>query len=609
VAPGSGDSFSLALAKVYGCVETYLDGHKEKAFHSAFLEPARLYFDIVGNMHEKDHVNIHAINWYLALLHGGLGVQLPLLSSYNDGDVIGVCDFWDGLTEKAWNLFKEEGNFGKAFEGILDFRVFSKRGAFKKRSLIPGQFANGKRHAKASHLGNVAAKGAPELATYLERYAHFFRRDWLARRMFENLNAESLPEYAGFRKACETLYRSYPLREADKETFVEFAYADEYFTELDVERVGEFFEWLKVLKERPGSRLSEARLSSSRTIADSPAEGPAARDAPREERTADVLGVLDRVLAENNEEAAAGVRLAVAVSQDFAEMSREFAEAVSRDGMQANNVKGKRQVPEDRTCPICMEEKDDVEMLEHWEPKGDVSEHKMCGACMAQWRQRENMECPFCRELLHADEMTEFIKDAVAAINHQQQMSPDEAAAIMEKWQMLEMMLQGQQSAIRRVAKLVVEHKDFVASITKGTSGKRRWLRDMAGVVFRLDSMYKDGELKVSAARGKMLADAVEALMTPIEGPNAQKLEPHFYGALYTQALTPWLCAWRGGASTRTAAEHVRRVGRSIAHGIKKHRINKKEITQRLVADYVMLSHEPVWGGQQSDVLYQAVYK
>ena len=174
---------------------------------------------------------------------------------------------------------------------------------------------------------------------------------------------------------------------------------------------------------------------------------------------------------------------------------------------------------------------------------------------------------------------------------------------------------------------------DFVASITKGTSGKRRWLRDMAGVVFRLDSMYKDGELKVSAARGKMLADAVEALMTPIEGPNAQKLgawtliafclqtfqsasltldaraEPHFYGALYTQALTPWLCAWRGGASTRTAAEHVRRVGRSIAHGIKKHRINKKEITQRLVADYVMLSHEPVWGGQQSDVLYQAVYK
>mmetsp|Transcript_32549 Transcript_32549/g.82022 ORF Transcript_32549/g.82022 Transcript_32549/m.82022 type:complete len:741 (-) Transcript_32549:269-2491(-) len=551
--------FSGALSRVYECVECFLDSHKEKAFQSAFIEPARFYFDLVGDSHQRDHVNIHGINWYLALLHGGLGIQLPLLSAYSDGDNIGVCDFWKGLSDNAWKEFAKEANFGKAFEGIKAFEG-NNRQKFKGRNVTVGELPQGLRSAKAMLLGNSSTNNgrhAKALALYLGRYAYFFRRDWLTRRMFENLNSESLPEYIGFRKACEVLYASYPLREANKESFIEFVYADEYFTELDETRVGEFFEWILVFRGSAGWAMVEN-----------------AAGLPTQEPTSPGVGVWGSVQRKS-----------------------------SLLGVFHEQVEGRE------TCPICMEEKDDIEKLDHWMPQGDVSEHKMCGACKAEWEKQEKMECPFCRELLHADEMSAFIKDAVAAINHQDQMSPDEAAAIMEQWQMIEMMLQGQQKAIVRIAKLVVEHKDFVASIVKGTSGKCRWLRDMAGVVFRLDSMYKDGELKVPASKGKMLADAVEAMMTPIEGSNAAKLDPHFYGALYTQAVTPWLCAWRGGASTKTAAEHVRRAGRVIVHGVRKHKIDRKAIQQRLVEDYVQLAHEPVWGGQQEDVLYQTVYK
>jgi len=31
------------------------------------------------------------------------------------------------------------------------------------------------------------------------------------------------------------------------------------------------------------------------------------------------------------------------------------------------------------TCPICYEEKDDIEQIPHWVSHGDISQHKMCG--------------------------------------------------------------------------------------------------------------------------------------------------------------------------------------------------------------------------------------
>lgn len=52
-----------AMKKINECVEDYLDEHKEKAFQSSFIEPARMFFHVIGRSFDRDHVNIHAVNW------------------------------------------------------------------------------------------------------------------------------------------------------------------------------------------------------------------------------------------------------------------------------------------------------------------------------------------------------------------------------------------------------------------------------------------------------------------------------------------------------------------------------------------------------------------
>jgi hypothetical protein len=48
-------------------------------------------------------------------------------------------------------------------------------------------------------------------------------------------------------------------------------------------------------------------------------------------------------------------------------------------------------------CPICCEEKLTVEVLDHWEAAGDISDHKMCADCR---RRNDKNECPFCKEVM-----------------------------------------------------------------------------------------------------------------------------------------------------------------------------------------------------------------
>ena len=59
------------------CVEDFLDDYKQQAFSSAFVEPARYYYDCVGDSGGRDHVNVHGLNAYLTLL-GLAGIVLPL---------------------------------------------------------------------------------------------------------------------------------------------------------------------------------------------------------------------------------------------------------------------------------------------------------------------------------------------------------------------------------------------------------------------------------------------------------------------------------------------------------------------------------------------------
>ena len=119
------DSKEGALIRFHECIEDYLDDHKERAFKSSFMEPARFYYHAIGDESGRDHVNVHGLNWHLVLLLATMGVQLPLLPELSDPHVMSVIDFWKGLTPEAWAHFSDFSNFGLDFEGITALRQSS----------------------------------------------------------------------------------------------------------------------------------------------------------------------------------------------------------------------------------------------------------------------------------------------------------------------------------------------------------------------------------------------------------------------------------------------------------------------------------------------------
>ena len=116
-------------------------GWQERAYKSAFEEPARFYYDAKGDGGGRDHVNVHGTNWYAVALHAGLGVSVPLVPEEDDVHFMAVASFWEGLHPSAWEAFKQREHFGKEFEGIAGLRTNGKRhlkggvgaGAFEAR--------------------------------------------------------------------------------------------------------------------------------------------------------------------------------------------------------------------------------------------------------------------------------------------------------------------------------------------------------------------------------------------------------------------------------------------------------------------------------------------
>ena len=207
-----------ALNSVYEALEDYLDDHKEKAFKSAMFEPCRFYFDLVGNIWHRDHVDTHGLNWFLVMIRGALGARLPLVPLHGENDTIGFCDCWSGLHQtKVWPYFADPANFGKSFEGIKALcRESSTRRRFLRDYSLGGYGDHSTRSAALKFVGgNVQVvekrcqKGDEVFKSYVEYFSYFFRRKFLVRRMFEVLNSENKPEHVGFRKACNTLYAVY----------------------------------------------------------------------------------------------------------------------------------------------------------------------------------------------------------------------------------------------------------------------------------------------------------------------------------------------------------------------------------------------------------------
>ena len=168
--------------------------------------------------------------------------------------------------------------------------------------------------------------------------------------------------------------------------------------------------------------------------------------------------------------------------------------------------------------------------------------------------------------------------------------------------------------------------------------------------------------VEITPKHGKMLDDVVERIISQFEeestrkkkgwsrGHNASKgtvTDVKALGCLYTQAVVAWLLEYKSycytngiesnGTTQNTSminwpsATKVRRVGRAIIHSyhvivenekrnalaasatpntstIIDHDFYKNRVKAALHDEYLLESHEPVWGGRDKDEFYKFFY-
>mmetsp|Transcript_1193 Transcript_1193/g.1428 ORF Transcript_1193/g.1428 Transcript_1193/m.1428 type:complete len:289 (+) Transcript_1193:35-901(+) len=260
-------------------------------------------------------------------------------------------------------------------------------------------------------------------------------------------------------------------------------------------------------------------------------------------------------------------------------------------------------------CPICLEEKNDIICIPHWEAHGDISEHKMCGDCTRLYTKNE---CPFCREVIVKDELLALIRDLVSDIKTRsnQDSHPDHLASFLERWELLEMEYESNPRVLCRIAKIVVQDDELKTHLRHGIEMKSGWLRDAAGIFFRLHSMSAAGSLNISDDEKSLLKEAYETIITKIV-PNME-VSGHHYGALYSQAAVPCISAMRSGVGKAEMNEIVKSVGNLIIKLYEKHRRFHLDlgiaIPERMIESYVKVLTEEVWGGEINDPIFLAFY-
>lgn len=87
------------------------------------------------------------------------------------------------------------------------------------------------------------------------------------------------------------------------------------------------------------------------------------------------------------------------------------------------------------------------------------------------------------------------------------------------------------------------------------------------GILFRFHAMVSDSEINVTQELKAQLDATIEIIFNPLEHPSSPiQLHGHHYGALFQQALSAWLCAFRKNRSTRTLVQTIKRTIRAIIH-------------------------------------------
>merc|ERR1711971_54613 len=89
------------------------------------------------------------------------------------------------------------------------------------------------------------------------------------------------------------------------------------------------------------------------------------------------------------------------------------------------------------------------------------------------------------------------------------------SAQLLEHWQIFEMENDGNARLVRRVAKLIIE--GVASQLQSAVLENSEWLRDCAGVVFRMHALVKEAEVEVCEEQSQALCGAVECILKPLE--------------------------------------------------------------------------------------------
>ena len=267
-------------------------------------------------------------------------------------------------------------------------------------------------------------------------------------------------------------------------------------------------------------------------------------------------------------------------------------------------------------CLICFEQKPDIEAIVHSGfTTGDVSGHVMCGDCRAKYGKNH---CPVCQEPIEAvdGQVVEQFAETMVKYFTSGKTDANYMASAIEEWQMFETMSELSPQAIERAADLLLRSPKFESYFCHAVESRSEWLRDAAGICFRLYSLYTHSDLlatlpiRISAC----LAESLEPIFAGIEQDKPKELHGHVMGALYQQVLSAWLCAYSSGKLVEANGALkmlVRRVGHAITtyfrrKGSQLAKVKlRSEFKERVYLDVMQLAQEPVWGCAAGDIVWE----
>lgn len=135
-------------------------------------------------------------------------------------------------------------------------------------------------------------------------------------------------------------------------------------------------------------------------------------------------------------------------------------------------------------------------------------------------------------------------------------------------------------------------------------------LRDCAGIVFRMYGFVAECALESNAESAELISVAIEAIIQPFES-DAERVDiggPHL-GGLYTQALVAAGCGNFSGLPVAHTQAAAKRLGEAIVKWYleKPDDKVKKEFQKHITEDYMVMTHDTVWGGADNDVVWKTL--